>query len=135
MTRNIKGTSLHAANWTSVFFCKLLLNGASHDTKIGFIRLVWAGNKKYKFSFLLCAGPLTCLVLAINKLLANKIKKKVRSRIFKDEALSDCDRPAIQFSGVHSRLMNLLIDAATNSVIILFLTSFFRLRGSRYGEN
>ena len=26
-----------------VFFCKLLLNGASHETKIGCIRLVWAG--------------------------------------------------------------------------------------------
>ena len=36
------------------FFCKLLLNGASHYTKIGCIRLVWAGAKKY-FSFQLCA--------------------------------------------------------------------------------
>ena len=43
---------------TSGFFCKLLLNGASHDTKIGCIPLVWAGAKKHKFSFLLCAGPL-----------------------------------------------------------------------------
>ena len=43
-------------HWTTgpvrVFFFKL------HDTKIGCIRLVWAGAKKYKFSFLLCAGPL-----------------------------------------------------------------------------
>ena len=31
------------------FFCKLLLNGASHDTKIGCIRFVWAGSEKYKF--------------------------------------------------------------------------------------
>ena len=29
-----------------VFFCKLLLNGASYDTKIVCIRLVWAGAKK-----------------------------------------------------------------------------------------
>ena len=41
-----------------VVFYKLLLNGDSHDTKIGCIRLVWAGDKKYNFSFLLCAGPL-----------------------------------------------------------------------------
>ena len=41
-----------------MFFCKLLLNGASHDTNIGCIRLVWAGAKENKFSFLLCAGPL-----------------------------------------------------------------------------
>ena len=33
------------------FFWKLLLNGFSHDTKIGYIRLVWAGAKMYKFSF------------------------------------------------------------------------------------
>ena len=31
------------------FFCKLLLKGASHDSKIGDISLVWAGAKKYKF--------------------------------------------------------------------------------------
>ena len=42
------------------FFCKLLLNGASNDTEIGCSGLVWAGAKKYKFSFLLCAGPLRC---------------------------------------------------------------------------
>ena len=41
-----------------LLFLKLLLNGASHDTKIGCIRLVWAGAKTYKFSFLRCAGPL-----------------------------------------------------------------------------
>ena len=41
-----------------VVFCKLLLNGASHDTKNGCIRLVRAGAKKFKFLFLLCAGPL-----------------------------------------------------------------------------
>ena len=35
-----------------VFFCKLLLNGASHDTKIGCIGLVWAGPKKYKYYLL-----------------------------------------------------------------------------------
>ena len=29
-----------------VFFWKLLTNGPSHDTKIGSIRLVWAGAKK-----------------------------------------------------------------------------------------
>ena len=29
----------------------LILNGASHDTKIGCIFLVLAGAKKYKFSF------------------------------------------------------------------------------------
>ena len=44
-------------HWTRVFFCKLLLNGASHDTKIGCISLVWAGAKKYKFYFLLSADP------------------------------------------------------------------------------
>ena len=40
------------------FFCKLLLNGALIDTKIGCISLVWVWAKKYKFSFLLCADPL-----------------------------------------------------------------------------
>ena len=40
------------------FFCKLLLNCASHDTKIGCIQFLWAEASKYKFSFLLCAGPL-----------------------------------------------------------------------------
>ena len=49
-----------------VFFCKLLLNCASHDTKISCIRLVWAGAKKYKFWFLLCAGPLKCNFLSIS---------------------------------------------------------------------
>ena len=49
----------HVPHWTSVFFCKKLLTGASHDTKIGCIRLVWAVAKRYKFSFLLCAGPLS----------------------------------------------------------------------------
>ena len=39
-----------------VVFCKLLQNGALHDIKIGCIRLVWAGAKKYKFLFMLCAG-------------------------------------------------------------------------------
>ena len=34
-----------------VFFCKLLLNGATHDTKIDCIRLVWAGAKKYNFCY------------------------------------------------------------------------------------
>ena len=32
-----------------VFYYKFLLNGASHDTKIGCIRFVLAGPKKYKF--------------------------------------------------------------------------------------
>ena len=41
-----------------VFFLKLLLNSALHDTKIGCILLVWSGAKKYTFSFLLCAGSL-----------------------------------------------------------------------------
>ena len=41
------------------FFCKFLLNGASHDNKIGCIRLVWAGARKYNFSFLLCVGSLS----------------------------------------------------------------------------
>ena len=43
-------------HWTSMthtgpifFFCKSLLNYASHDTKIDCISLVWAGAKKYKF--------------------------------------------------------------------------------------
>ena len=36
----------HDPHWTSVF---LLLNGASHYTKIGCIRLVWAGAKKFHF--------------------------------------------------------------------------------------
>ena len=31
---------------------------ASYDTKIGCIRLVWAGAKIYTFSFLLCTDPL-----------------------------------------------------------------------------
>ena len=47
-------------NRTSVF-CKLLLNGASHDTKNGCIRFFLAGVKKYKFSFLL-----------INKIITNR---------------------------------------------------------------
>ena len=34
-----------------MFFYKLLLNGASHDIEIGFISLICAGAKKYKFSF------------------------------------------------------------------------------------
>ena len=38
-------TKNHWAN----FICKLLLNGASHDTKIGCNSLVWAGANKYKF--------------------------------------------------------------------------------------
>ena len=42
-----------------IFFCKLFLNGASHDTDIGCISLVCVGAKTYKFSFLLCAGPLS----------------------------------------------------------------------------
>ena len=57
--KELKG-SAHSKyeHWTSVFFfCKLLLNGASHDTKIGCISLVSAGAKKYRFSFLLCPGP------------------------------------------------------------------------------
>ena len=29
--------------------CKLLLNGFSHDTKVGCVRLVWAEAEKYKF--------------------------------------------------------------------------------------
>ena len=45
-----------------VFICKLLLNGASQVNKIGCIRLVWAGAKKYKFSFLLCADPLISII-------------------------------------------------------------------------
>ena len=36
----------------------LLLNGVSHDTKVGLILLVWSLAKKFKFSFLLCADPL-----------------------------------------------------------------------------
>ena len=46
-----------------MFFFKLLLNSASHDTKIGCIALVWAGVKQYKFSLSMCAGPLINLVL------------------------------------------------------------------------
>ena len=34
------------AKKTGPFFCKLLLNGASHDTKIGYISSVWAGANK-----------------------------------------------------------------------------------------
>ena len=41
--------------------CKLVLSGALHDNKICYICLVWAGAKRYKFSFLLCAGPLIIL--------------------------------------------------------------------------
>ena len=33
-------------------------NGASYDTKIGCIQFLWTRAKKYKFSFLPCAGPL-----------------------------------------------------------------------------
>ena len=46
----------------TVVFWKLFLNG---DTKTGCIRLVWAGAKKYKFSFLLCAGPLSLIKQSI----------------------------------------------------------------------
>ena len=37
-----------------------------NDTRIGSIRIVWAGAKKYKFSFLLRAGPLSfkCITAA-----------------------------------------------------------------------
>ena len=48
-----------------VVLCNLLLNGASHDTKIGCIRLVLAEAKKFKFSFLLCASPLNKLVYIV----------------------------------------------------------------------
>ena len=41
-----------------IFFCNLILNGALHDTKMVALALVWAGAKKYKFLFLLYAGPL-----------------------------------------------------------------------------
>ena len=54
-----------------VFFCKLLLNVASHDTKIDCIRLVWAGAKKYEFSFLLGAGPLRpCYYISMSDAIA-----------------------------------------------------------------
>ena len=46
----------------TLFYCKLLLNGASHDTKIGCVRLVSTIANKYKCSFLSFAGPLrTCV--------------------------------------------------------------------------
>ena len=46
----------------TLFYCKLLLNGASHDTKIGCVRLVSTEANKYKCSFLSFAGPLrTCV--------------------------------------------------------------------------
>ena len=36
-----------------------LLNGATHDNKIGCNQFLWVGARKYKFLFLLCgAGPL-----------------------------------------------------------------------------
>ena len=38
-----------------MFFCKLFPNGASHDTKIGCISLVWAN--KCKFSFVAMRRP------------------------------------------------------------------------------
>ena len=34
-----------------VFFCKLLINGFSHDTKISCIRLFWAGAKNISLIF------------------------------------------------------------------------------------
>ena len=49
------------------YFCKLLLDGASHETKIGCISLVWAGANKYKFSLLLCTGPLSHCERMTNK--------------------------------------------------------------------
>ena len=39
------------------------LNGASYDSKIGCSQFSWAGAKKYKFLFLLCAVPLIYFVL------------------------------------------------------------------------
>ena len=49
--KNIQWSSEgHDPIWTSVFL-KLFLNGASHDTKIGCIRLVWAGTKIINFQF------------------------------------------------------------------------------------
>ena len=40
------------------FFLQIASKGASYDTKISCIQLLWAGAKIYKFSFLQCAGPL-----------------------------------------------------------------------------
>ena len=45
----------------SIFFCKLLLNGASNDTKIGCIQFLWAEANKYKFSFLLGASTVRAI--------------------------------------------------------------------------
>ena len=43
-----------------VFFLQIAPKWLFVDTKIGCIRLVWAGGaNNYKFSFLLCAGPLS----------------------------------------------------------------------------
>ena len=50
-----------------ILFCNLLLIGVSHDTKIWCIRLVWAGTEKYRYSFLLCAGPLRCKYQGVQK--------------------------------------------------------------------
>ena len=70
-----------------VFFCNLLLKGASHDTKIGSIRLVWAGNKKYKISFSM-GRPFKDLQTGIQK---EGVSKVVGSRDVKHHRLWQTD--------------------------------------------
>ena len=55
-----KMKNIFSPHWTSVFL--QFINGASHETEIGCISLVWAGAKKLKFSFLHCTGPLIFLI-------------------------------------------------------------------------
>ena len=53
--KNIGSVGVILVQWGSWSYWT---SSGSHDTKIGCIRLVWAGAKKYNFLFLLCAGPL-----------------------------------------------------------------------------
>ena len=65
-----------------MFFCKLLLNGGPHGTKIGSIRLVWAGAKNYKFSFLLCTGSLSkeLNVILVSRGMLVRMKGKMKGK-------------------------------------------------------
>ena len=47
------------------FFAKWLPNGALYDTKIACIQFLWAGAKKYKFSFLQFSVPLRTSLISI----------------------------------------------------------------------
>ena len=63
--------TVYDPNWTNVFL-QIAPKRCFHDTEIGCISLVWAGAKKYEFSFLLCAGPLKPKNLGFSTRVAGK---------------------------------------------------------------